>query len=158
MELVKDRAYGARGEAAQASVHAALATTLDALLRLFAPVLPFATEEVWSWWRTGSVHRAAWPAADAFAAAVEGADPEILTTLGEALSGLRKAKSEAKVKQRTAVRSATISASAEDVARLEAGLDDLRAAGNAAALTLVAGDEGLGVRDVELAPAEEPAR
>jgi valyl-tRNA synthetase len=96
--------------------------------------------------------------ADAFAAAVDGADPEILTTLGEALSGLRKAKSEAKVKQRTAVRSATIGAAAEDVARLEAGLDDLRAAGNAAQLSLVAGDAGLSVRDVELAPAEEPAR
>jgi valyl-tRNA synthetase len=158
VELVKDRAYGARGEAAQASVHAALATTLDALLRLFAPVLPFATDEVWSWWRTGSVHRASWPGVEGFADAVTDADPEVLTTVGEALSGLRKAKSEAKVKQRTEVRSATITAAAEDVARLEAGLGDLKAAGNAAELVLVAGPEGLAVRDVELVPAEEPAR
>ncbi|HST71457.1 valine--tRNA ligase [Kocuria rosea] len=158
VELVKDRAYGARGEAAQASVHAALATTLDALLRLFAPVLPFATDEVWSWWRTGSVHRAAWPTTEGFAALVADADPEVLTTVGEALSGLRKAKSEAKVKQRTEVRSAVITGSAEEVARLEAGLGDLRAAGNATELRLVAGEAGLSVRDVELAPAEEPAR
>lgn len=158
VELVKDRAYGARGAAAQASVHAALATTLDALLRLFAPVLPFATDEVWSWWRTGSVHRASWPGVEGFADAVTDADPEVLTTVGEALSGLRKAKSEAKVKQRTEVRSATITAAAEDVARLEAGLGDLKAAGNAAELVLVAGPEGLAVRDVELVPAEEPAR
>ncbi len=158
VELVKDRAYGARGEAAQASVHAALATTLDALLRLFAPVLPFATDEVWSWWRAGSVHRAPWPDAAALAPLADGADPELLTTVGEALSGLRKAKSEAKVKQRTAVRTAVITGSAEEVARLEAGLGDLRAAGNAAELRLEAGEAGVGVRDVELAPAEEPVR
>ncbi|MCD1143653.1 valine--tRNA ligase [Kocuria sp. LUK] len=158
VELVKDRAYGARGETAQASVHAALATTLDALLRLFAPVLPFATDEVWSWWRAGSVHRAPWPEAAALAPLADGADPELLTTVGEALSGLRKAKSEAKVKQRTAVRTAVITGSAEEVARLEAGLGDLRAAGNAAELRLEAGDAGVGVRDVELAPAEEPVR
>ena len=54
VELIKDRAYGGHGEAEQASVVATLATTLDALLRLLAPFQPFATEEVWSWWRTGS--------------------------------------------------------------------------------------------------------
>lgn len=61
VELVKDRAYGSRGEEAQASVRVALATTLDTVLRLFAPVLPFATDEIWRWWRAGSVHAAPGP-------------------------------------------------------------------------------------------------
>ncbi|NUP57966.1 MAG: valine--tRNA ligase [Pseudarthrobacter sp.] len=154
VELIKDRAYGAAGEAEQASVLAALATTLDTLLRLFAPFLPFATEEVWSWWRTGSVHRAAWPAA----LAIPGGDTTMLSTVGVALSGVRKAKSEAKVKQRTEVLSATITAPEGPTAQLRAGLADLKAASNAREITLVVGDGELTVTDVALAPSDEPAK
>src|SRR5690606_29773699 len=60
LELVKERAYTGEG-APQVSAVAALRLAIDVLLRLLAPVLPFATEEVWSWTHTGSVHTAAWP-------------------------------------------------------------------------------------------------
>ena len=153
VELIKDRAYGAAGEEQQASVLAALATSLDTLLRLFAPFLPFATEEVWSWWRTGSVHRAQWPAA----VGIEG-DTTLLATVGTALSGIRKAKSEAKVKQRTEVLSAVITAPEGIITQLKAGLGDLKAAANARDIALVAGDGELAVSDVVLAAPEEPAQ
>ncbi|OFI39572.1 valine--tRNA ligase [Arthrobacter sp. SW1] len=152
VELIKDRAYGAAGDAEQASVLAALATTLDSLLRLFAPFLPFATEEVWSWWRAGSVHRASWPSP----LEIADGDTTMLGTVGLALSGIRKAKSEAKVKQRTEVLSASISANESFVAQLKAGLGDLKAAANAREISLVAADGELAVSDVVLAPAEEP--
>jgi valyl-tRNA synthetase len=87
VELVKARRYGAAE--GQASAQAALQTALDVVLRLFAPYLPFATEEVWSWWREGSVHRAPWP------------------TPAEVLTGLGHADSEA---QRSYFRAQTIAA------------------------------------------------
>ncbi|MEO5314534.1 valine--tRNA ligase [Pseudarthrobacter sp. CC12] len=154
VELIKDRAYGAAGDPEQASVLAALATTLDTLLRLFAPFLPFATEEVWSWWRNGSVHRAEWPAA----LEIPDGDTTMLATVGVALSGVRKAKSEAKVKQRTEVLSATITAPEALTAQLQAGLADLKAASNAREITLAVGSGDLTVSDVALAPSDEPAK
>ena len=62
LELVKGRRYGDQGADAAGSANAALAAALSVLLRLLAPFLPFVTEEVWSWWQSGSIHTSAWPA------------------------------------------------------------------------------------------------
>jgi valyl-tRNA synthetase len=122
IELVKERAYG-QGPAA-ASARSALAAALDVQLRLFAPFLPFVTEEVWSWWRHGSVHRAAWPGA-----VHPAGDPALLQVVGEALSQVRRAKSARSLSLRTEVPLATVSAPAQLLERLAAAEADLRAAG-----------------------------
>ena len=65
IELVKGRTYGSRGDSARDSGRAALCLAIETLLKLFAPHVPFVTEEIWSWWKEGSVHRAKWPSGDA---------------------------------------------------------------------------------------------
>src|SRR5699024_2185856 len=102
LELVKDRAYGgAYGNATQAELASAgVAPTgaLHVLLGVLAPGFPLATEEVWSWWREGSIHAAAWPTANHLPTDGE---PALIEAAGEALAALRKKKSEAKASQRT---------------------------------------------------------
>ncbi|MCW2633918.1 MAG: valS [Blastococcus sp.] len=149
VELVKSRAYGS-GAAAE-SAQATLALALSVQLRLFAPVLPFVTEEVWSWWQAGSVHRASWPVA---AELPSGGDRALVTVAAEALAAVRKAKSEAKQSMRADVESATVTAPAEQVSLVEAVRADLVDAGRIATLTVVPGDGPLTV-DVVLAPLPE---
>ena len=72
IELVKGRTYGNRGDSARDSGRAALCLAIETLLKLFAPHVPFVTEEIWSWWKDGSVHRAEWPSGDAIRAKLEG--------------------------------------------------------------------------------------
>ena len=67
---------------------------MDTFVRLLAPFLPFVTEEVWSWYRTGSVHRSAWPTAAPLREAADGVDASLVAHAGLALAALRKLKSE----------------------------------------------------------------
>nr|WP_284291034.1 hypothetical protein [Angustibacter aerolatus] len=108
--------------------------------------MPFATEEAWSWWQAGSVHRAAWPAA---AEVNVGGDPLVLPAVGQALAGLRGVKSTAKVSQRTEVLRAVVTAPAEQAGLLQAGLADLRAAGRVRDLEVVTGGDVVTVTESE---------
>jgi valyl-tRNA synthetase len=134
VELVKERAYGSRGDAGAASATAALGTALDVLLRLFAPFMPYVTEEVWSWWKEGSIHRAAWPTVDEVRVNLDAADPSLLTLVGVALSKVRGAKSTAKVSMRTEVSRAVVRATAADIERLQLVRDDLAGSGSIAVI------------------------
>jgi valyl-tRNA synthetase len=134
LELVKVRAY--REGPDSVSARTALLIAISTLLRLFAPFLPYVTEEAWSWAQTeagplpgftsGSVHRAAWPDATDLP---EG-DPAVLVIAADVLRQIRKAKSDAKRSVRAEAESVTVTDSRPRIAALQAAVDDLRSAGN----------------------------
>jgi valyl-tRNA synthetase len=133
LELVKARRYGDLGLDGAGSANAAMVVTLRTLLRLFAPFLPYVTEEVWSWWQEGSVHRATWPTADEVLASVGGAGDaagaEALTMASWALGEIRRTKSEAKKPLRTPVVDFHVTASAADLVAFDAARADVAASG-----------------------------
>jgi valyl-tRNA synthetase len=129
LELVKDRAYGERGGGPAGSARAALRIALSVMLRLFAPFLPYVTEEVWSWWQEGSVHRAPWPEPAETATSAPGAGDGALHAAAAAIAAIRGAKSGARVSMRTPVRQLVVAARHDHLAALEAVLPDIEAAG-----------------------------
>ena len=129
VELVKTRAYseGAGSDSARAALQRALST----LQRLFAPHIPFATEEVWSWWQSGSIHRAPWPTRTDLlggATAVESTEA-LLDAVCNVLAVIRRTKTEAKVSQRAEVEHVLVNATEKQISLLKMGLVDLLNAG-----------------------------
>jgi valyl-tRNA synthetase len=130
LELVKNRAYGSTP--ASASARATLREALSVLQRLFAPFLPFVTEEVWSWWQEGSVHRAAWPVVAGGAG-----DPAILEAASVVLAAIRRAKTEAKLSPRAPVDTVVAAGPQGWLAQVSAAAGDICDAGNVTRLDLI---------------------
>jgi valyl-tRNA synthetase len=137
LELAKTRAYGDAGQPGPASAQAALALALSVQLRLLAPILPFVTEEVWSWWQAGSIHTAGWPSAGEFDAAFRDAgavDDAVLEVAADILGQVRRAKTTAKRSMRSPVAVLTVTGSAERIDALRLAEDDLIEAGGVGSL------------------------
>jgi valyl-tRNA synthetase len=127
LELVKQRAY-AGADGARSAV-AGLRGALDVVLRLLAPFLPYVTEEVWSWWREGSIHRAAWPSEGELAVA-DGGDAEIYEVAAAVLTAVRTEKALAKVSLRVPAVRVVVFDSLERLAKLKLCERDVCEAGN----------------------------
>jgi valyl-tRNA synthetase len=147
IEAVKSRRYGDHGEAAAASASTATRRALSILLRLLAPYLAFTCEEVWSWWQTGSIHRAPWPtAADAMPQQPE--ETGMRSAYGYLAAGLdniRKAKADLKLSVGTEVQAVTYSGPESEVLALRRIERDLKAAVRASSLFLEVGEPSVAV-------------
>jgi valyl-tRNA synthetase len=140
VELVKTRAYGETQDSSSARV--SLHRALSIVQRLFAPMLPFATEEVWSWWQSGSIHRATWPTTAETVAGFNVAPDSVgsLDAICEVLGAVRRTKTEAKVSQRAEVAKLVVTADEKTVKMLQANLSDLRNAGSLQEIEFVVSD------------------
>ena len=154
VEAAKSRKYGDFGGEAAASASTAMRLALSVLLRLLAPYLAFACEEVWSWTNAGSIHRAAWPTRGEIIR-VSGTDASAQRAVfhvTEALNVIRKGKVDQKVSIGTPVREVVYQSTDEAIACLKLVERDLKAASRADALVLRAAAEP-GVQ-ITLKPAE----
>jgi valyl-tRNA synthetase len=161
LELVKGRRYGEHGVEGAASANAALTSALSVMLRLFAPFLPFVTEEVWSWWREGSIHRAPWPTAAELHALVAGhpaetaqADERAYQWATDVLFDVRKQRSEAKQPLRVPITKVTVKADEASTALMAIVEADLRAALRVQAFETVVGEP----REIRVAGYEPAAQ
>jgi valyl-tRNA synthetase len=160
LELVKARARGEGG----GSAIAALRLGLSVLLRLFAPALPFITEEVWSWAfgeesGQASIHRAPWPGAADFDGVPAPADPGCFDAAVACLTAINKAKSEGGVSVGRGVASVTLAAHPAMIDRLEPVLGDVLASARVEAHDIEArtalADGTVEVVDITFVPAQE---
>ncbi|MBW3588832.1 MAG: valine--tRNA ligase [Actinobacteria bacterium] len=142
LELVKARSYGSMGAGPAASANRALTTALSTIQRLFAPFMPYVTEEVWSWWRDGSIHRAPWPTPQELQT---GGNPELLDVTGEVLGEIRRKKSDAKVSLKAEVSSIRIRDTKPRLDLLGRTEGDLKAAGNIAVIEFEEGEPSVDV-------------
>jgi valyl-tRNA synthetase len=158
LELVKERAYGQGGatEAGQASAVITLRLSLHVILRLLAPFLPFATDEIWSWWQgaEGSIHRGTWPKAEDVVTGLDAGHHGLIELASTALTTIRKVKSDAKASMKAEIETATIEAPAAVLTSLRLMETDLKAVGRIQSLSYEEAEE-VGVRNIVLAPVAE---
>ncbi|CAB4617268.1 unannotated protein [freshwater metagenome] len=152
LELVKERAYGQdTTPEAQASAVLALRIALHTQLRLLAPFIPFATEEAWSWWQDGSIHRSTWPQSAELDNFTQGQSASMLNTASEALIGVRKAKSDQQLSMKAEITSLTINAPEAKLQELKQLEADLSSVGKIEKISFEAGDV-LAISNVSFKP------
>ena len=143
VEAAKSRRYGDFGQDAAASASTAMRLALSVLLRLLAPYLSFACEEVWSWTNTGSIHRAAWPVREELVR-VSGTDEsarQAVFHVTEALNAIRKGKVDQKISIGTPVQQVVYQAGEAAIACLTLVERDLKAASRTEAIVFKVGAE-----------------
>ncbi len=150
LELVKLRAYAEQPSPERDSALAALQLALNVFLRLFAPFLPYVTEELWSWrfagaGRTRSIHTSPWPTGAEFGGVPLARAGRAYSAAREVSAAIRGAKTTAKKSLRWPVARLEVRGANADLEALRSVLGDVLDTGSV---------ERGAARLVEGAPAE----
>jgi valyl-tRNA synthetase len=158
LEMVKSRRYGDHGAEAAGSANATLCCALSVTNRLLAPYLPFAAEEVWSWWQPGSVHTAAWPDVTEVdrLAPPDSEAQRALDAAVEVLGEVRRVKSVEKRPLKARIDVADVSWSGPAIRLLQQVEGDIRPAAGVERFVYTEGGDRLSM-SLRFAPAEGPA-
>jgi len=122
-----------------------LEISLSTILKLFAPFLPFTTEEIWSWSRSDSIHTSNWPTVYEVLSPLSHTRSNIenisnqqyaekytrlIALCSIIMEKIRKKKSEANVSIKTPVDKVIIAADYETIGLISLAQNDLSGAGN----------------------------
>src|SRR5579863_4555704 len=163
IEMSRARTLGTYGAEAQGSALATLQIALGVFLRLFAPFLPYITDEAWSWTyaeQTGrqSIHVSAWPSDSDFPELSEEGNEGIFDVAMEALYAINKSRTGAGVSSAREIKTATLAAKPGAFLLLKAACEDIRLAVRAIELLAVEEPQldgtGVEVRQIEFVSAE----
>ncbi|PIE33778.1 valine--tRNA ligase [candidate division KSB3 bacterium] len=143
LELAKNRAkgFGDVDEAERISAVAGLRSGLNILLRLFAPTLPYITEEIWSWafakeYGQDSIHTADWPNSSDFRDIEAPQYAESFDLAVASVGEIRKYKTEQGVSVAKEMDSLTLAGHPASLEKLNAVIRDVMAAVHVKSYTL----------------------
>ncbi len=163
LELVKKRSYLEVDSTERKSAFATLGWSINIFLRMFAPYLPFVTEELWSGAFAGegklqSVHSSSWPSSEEISGVRAPSSPKSWAAIVDVIGKIRGAKTVAQKSLKWPVASVTIEGCEENCSALNGVLKDLSDGANAPADAIkvitdgnLAEGEGLFKVTVELA-------
>ena len=132
LEIAKPRTYDEQLTAARLSACAALRLSLRALVRMFAPFVPYISEEIWQWAFAGdahmnaSVHKSPWPTVMELASVPAPTSNATWTLTLMIVEQVRKAKTDANLSMAAPVASVAIACPASELAAIKVAADDIQ--------------------------------
>lgn len=139
LECIKDRAYNGNATAQKSAIFTSQ-ICINAFLHLFAPFLPFITEEAWNTLHTESIHTNKWPVAGCIQIPEE---TQVLDFTIEVITLIRGYKTSAKVSQNTQIAHITLRAPKEKIDAVGPAVEDIKSCCKIADITFLPDDTGV---------------